>query len=325
MPMNSDRTMRGMALDRFGGPEVLTLHTLPLPEVGTQEVLIRVEVAGVGTWDPFEREGGYAQVIAGGPRFPYVLGSEGAGIVAGIGEQVRRFAIGDRVYASAFLNAKGGFYAEYVAVDERFVSLVPNHLTIAQAGVMAGVGITALRGLDDILRLQAGESILIVGASGGIGHIAVQLARQMGTRVCAIASGVDGVALVEQLGCDCVVDGRQDDVGPVMKACAPEGFDAVLLTVGGAIAEQAIQSVRPGGRVAYPNGIYPEPRQHVHVQTMPYNGEPDPDIVERFDRLVTSGHCFVHIAQTFPLEQAQDAHRALESHYLGKLALRVDD
>lgn len=273
--------------------------------------------------DPFEREGGYAEALATKPRFPYVLGSEGAGGIARVGDQVRRFEPGDRVYASTFLNPKGGFYAEYVVVDATFVSLVPNHLTIEQAGVMAGVGITALRGLDDILGVQAGESLVIVGASGGIGHIAVQLAKKIGARVLAVASGADGVALVEQLGADGVVDGRQDDLLGAISAFAPAGLDAALLTAGGTTAEHAIQGVRSGGRIAYPNGIYPEPQPRPHVQMSAYNGEPDADIMQRFDRLVTSGPLTVHVAQTFPLQQAAEAHRALTTHYPGKLALRI--
>ncbi|MGK3966557.1 zinc-binding alcohol dehydrogenase family protein [Sorangium sp. So ce118] len=317
-------TMRAMAIDRFGGPEALASRALPVPAIGPDEVLIRVEVAGVGEWDPFEREGGYAQLLGLEPRFPYVLGSEGAGTVAAVGEQVRRFREGDRVYALGFLNPKGGFYAEYAAVHSDLVSSLPGDLTVEQAGVMGGVGITALRGLDDTLGLKQGESVMIFGASGGIGHMAVQLARRMGARVLAVASGDDGKALAERLGADVAVNGRKDDVLAAARAFAPEGLDAALLTAGGEAAEKALLAVRDGGRVAYPGGVQPEPLARPAVQRRSYNGEPDADIIARLNGLIARGPFEVHIARTFPLAAAAEAHLALGAHYLGKLALRVD-
>ncbi|MCG8458547.1 MAG: alcohol dehydrogenase catalytic domain-containing protein, partial [Holophagales bacterium] len=168
MERTTPNTMLAVALDRFGGPEELGLRTLPVPEVGPDEVLIRVESAGVGEWDPFEREGGYAEMLGIEPHFPYVLGSEGAGVVAAVGESVSRFKKGDRVYAAGFLNPKGGFYAEYAAVKADVAAHIPDGLTTEQAGVTPGVAITALRGLDDTLTLKSGESVMVFGASGGV-------------------------------------------------------------------------------------------------------------------------------------------------------------
>jgi NADPH:quinone reductase len=321
--MQANSTMRAIALDRFGSTETLQLHMLPVPEPEPNEVLIRVQAAGVGEWDPFEREGGYAQMQGITPDFPYVLGSEGAGTIAAVGSQVRRLKVGDAVYAASFLNPKGGFYAEYTAVNVDLVSLIPDNLTLEQAGVMSGVGVTALRGLDDTLRLKAGESILIFGASGGIGHLAVQLAKRMGVRVFAVASGADGVALVERLGADQVVDGRKDDIRAAIHAFAPHGLDAALFTAGGEAAQQAIQRVRRDGRAASPSGVEIQPSSS--VQGLTYNGEPDGDIIRRLNTLISSGPFTVHIARTFPLEQAVEAHHALQGHYLGKLCLRVSD
>ena len=120
--------------------------------------------------------------------------------------------------------------------------------------------ITALRGLDDTLGLKPGESLMIFGASGGIGHLAVQLAKRMGARVLAVASGDDGVALARRLGADAVVDGHKDDVAAAAREFAPDGLDAALLTAGGEAAEKALTALREGGRVAYPNGVEPEPQ-----------------------------------------------------------------
>ncbi|MCG8349618.1 MAG: NADP-dependent oxidoreductase [Chloroflexales bacterium] len=316
-------TMRAIAINRFGEPETLALQTLTTPEIGPNDVLIHVEIAGVGEWDSFEREGGYAQMLEMNPVFPYVLGSEGAGSVAAVGDQVSRFKPGDQVYALGFLNPKGGFYAEYTAVDASLVSHLLGTLPLDQAGVMGGVGITALRGLDDTLSLQQGETLLIVGAGGGVGHMAVQFAKRMGARVLAVASGEDGVALVERLGADAVIDGRKDDVPAAARAFAPDGFDAALLTAGGDVAQQALSAVRAGGRAAYPNGVQPEPQARPSVRLSGYNGDPDPDIIERLNRIIAPGSFTVHIARTFPLSQAVAAHHALNDHYLGKLALQV--
>src|SRR5690606_20535462 len=146
-------TMRAMAIRGFGGIDVFQLQTLPVPTLAPNEVLIRVDFAGVGAWDPFEREGGYAQMLGVEPSFPYVLGSEGSGVVVALGARVRRFRLGERVYAASFLNPKGGFYAEYTAVAADLVSPVPVGLPMDQAGALSGVGLTALRGLEDTLNV----------------------------------------------------------------------------------------------------------------------------------------------------------------------------
>jgi NADPH:quinone reductase-like Zn-dependent oxidoreductase len=258
------------------------------------------------------------------PAFPYVLGSEGAGTIAAVGEQVSRFQEGDRVYAVGFLNPKGGFYAEYSAVDANLVSPIPEPLTMAQAGVMSGIAITALRGLEDTLGLKPGEAVMIFGASGGIGHVAVQFAKQMGARVLAVASGDDGVSLATRLSADIAVNGHKDDVLAAAEAFAPAGLDAALLTAEGEIADRGLVAMHAGGRVAYPNGVQPTPQPPPGVPLSGYNGDPDAEILGRVNRLIGSNRSFeVHIAQTFPLEQAAAAHRALQDHYLGKIALKV--
>ena len=315
-------TMRAVAIDRFGGLETLKLRTLPVPEAGPDEILLRVQSIGVGEWDPFEREGGFAKLFGIEPKFPYVLGSDGAGTVLTVGERVRRFKVGDRVYAINLAGPKGGFYAEYAVVKEENTALISPKLSMEQAGVMPVCAITALRGLEDTLRLKQGESLMIFGASGGIGHLAVQLAKRLGARVFAVASDDDGVALVWRLGADSAVDGHKDDVAAAARQFAPDGLNAALLTAGGEAVEQALSAMRKGGRVAYPNGVEPAPQTRPGLNIRSYDGMPDSEAYERLNRLIESGPFEAHIAQTFPLEQAADAHRALQSHYVGKLALR---
>jgi NADPH:quinone reductase len=144
-------TMKAAAIDRFGGPEVLTLHTVPVPAPGRQEVLIAVHVAGVGIWDASTRDGSWR--LSTRPKFPLVPGTDGAGTIVAKGAGVRRFRIGDRVYATKL----GGFYAEYVAVNEQYVGRVPKSLDMLQAGAAAVTGLTALQGVDDALQVKKGE------------------------------------------------------------------------------------------------------------------------------------------------------------------------
>jgi NADPH:quinone reductase len=319
MTQSSQNTMHAAVIDEFGGP--IRPHTLPVPAPEAGELLIRVESAGVGVWDPFEREGGFAKMMGVTPKFPYVLGSEGAGIVAEVGERVRGFTKGDKVYALALANPKGGFYAEYVAVPADHVSRIPGGLNVDQAAVMPVDAMTALIGLDEILGLKAGESILIFGASGGIGHMAVQLARRLGGRVLAVASGTDGVALVKKLDADMVIDGHRDDILAAARKFAPNGLDCILLTAGGREAEQSLQALRDGGRVAYPNGVEPAPKARPGIKIQAYDGLPKPGTISKLNQLVERAPFEVHVARTFPLERASEAHQALGAHFLGKIAL----
>lgn len=318
-----EQTMRAVALDRFGGPETLKVQTVPVPEAGADEILIHVESAGVGAWDPFEREGGFVEVLGRAPKFPYVLGTDGAGTIAAVGEQVQELKEGDRVYAAALGNPKGGFYAEYAVVKEDEASRIPGALNMDQAAVLPSDGLTALRGLEDVLRLQPGESVMIFGASGGIGHLAVQLAKRLGARVFAVASGEDGVSFVNRLGADAAVDGRSDNVLDMAREFAPDGIEAALVTAGGDATDRALAAIRPGGRIAYPNGVMPEPKAPARVSIEAYDGEGGGAAIERLNELIEAGPFEVHVDRVFPLEEAAAAQAALAEHHLGKIALRI--
>jgi NADPH:quinone reductase len=319
----TEKSMRAIALDRFGGPETLKVQTVPTPEAGADEILIHVESAGVGAWDPFEREGGFVEVLGITPKFPYVLGTDGAGTVAAVGKNVKELKEGDRVYAAELGNPKGGFYAQYAVVNADNASLIPSGLSMDQAAVLPSDGLTALKGLEDVLRLQPDESVMIFGASGGIGHLAVQLAKRLGARVFAVASGEDGVDFVKRLGADAAVDGRSDNVLDVAREFATDGIDAALVTAGGEATDRALSAIRLDGRVAYPNGVMPQPKAPHRVSLDAYDGEGGREAIDRLNELIEAGPFEVHLHRVFPLEQAAAAHAALEEHHLGKIALSV--
>jgi NADPH:quinone reductase-like Zn-dependent oxidoreductase len=130
------------------------------------------------------------------------------------------------------------------------------------------------------------------------------------------------VALAKRLGADAVVNGRKDDVEAAARAFAPNGLDAALITAGGETADRALRAMNKNGRVAYPNGVTPEPKASSGVKVQSYDIEPSPEQIEKLNRLIEAGPFEVHVARTFPLDKAADAHRELDKHFLGKLALR---
>ena len=151
----------------------------------------------------------------------------------------------------------------------------------------------------------------------------MQLAKRMGAKVLAIASGRDGVALVRKLGADAAVDGKKGNVAKAARDFAPGGLDAALVLAHGASLEPLLASVRKGGHVAYPNGVEPAPSARKGVTVLAYDGEPSPDAFDRLNRLVAAGPFHVELGATYPLEDAGQAHREVERHHLGKLALRI--
>jgi len=316
------KTMRAAAIDRFGDPDVLKIHELPVPEPGPGEVLIAVHTAGVGSWDAEMRGGWWPEPKR--PPFPIVLGTDCSGTIAAVGSRVRRLAPGDKVYAYSFGNPKGGFYAEYAAVDAEHVAKVPEILTLKKAGAVAAIGLTAQQGVEEVLKVKRGESVVIHGASGGLGTLAVQFAKARGARVMATASGNDGMTLVRRVGADAVADGRRDDLKAAAEEFAPEGVDAVLAFAGGKELTRLLDAVRPGGRLVFPNGVEPAPRKRRGLSVESFDATPGVRELDRLGRALTKARAEIRITDEFPLEQAAKAHaRVEEGHVLGKIVLRI--
>jgi NADPH:quinone reductase-like Zn-dependent oxidoreductase len=309
--------MRAAAIDAFGGPERLSVHELRVPAVDRHEVLIRVDTAGVGIWDAKARRGVWA---SGHDAFPMVLGADGSGTVAALGDDVRGFELGDAVIGYASGDAKGGFYAEYVALSAEHVAPMPSSLDFREAGALPVTGLTALAGIDDALNLRPGETLLIHGATGGVGTMALQLAKRRGARVIATANGGDGRELLRSLGADEAVDTSRDDVAEIVRRIVPAGADALLAFTSGGV-EGCIAALRDGGRIAYPHGVtLPE-----GTAAVAFDGIPNPAAFARLTALIDETPVDVPITAIYSLDDAAEAHRRLErGHAFGKIVLVVD-
>jgi NADPH:quinone reductase len=308
-------------LDRFGPPSALTLHEVPVPRPGPQEVLIAIDTAGIGSWDASIRDGSWRS--PGRPRFPLVPGVDGAGIVVAKGARVRRVQLGDRVYAYEFGNRQGGFYAEFAPAHAAHVGRVPKRLDLRDAGAVAATGLTALQGID-ALELRPGQTVLIFGASGAVGTMAVQFAVQRGAHVIATASGAAPARLVRKLGAHHVIDARRAASTEQLRKFAPDGLDRVFALAGGHELERCLDFIRPKGRVVYPNGIEPVPTERSSFRVRAFDAVANPREFDKLNRHLGNVRIRVPIAASYPLGKAAQAHRRLErGHALGRMVLRV--
>jgi NADPH:quinone reductase-like Zn-dependent oxidoreductase len=164
--------------------------------------------------------------------------------------------------------------------------------------------------------------LLVLGASGGVGHIALQLAKRRGVRVLALASGRDGVALAERLGSDRAVNGKAAGVAKAARAFAPGGFDAALVFANSEKLAEVLNLVKKGGTIAYPEGVEPEPEGPAGVKVRAFNGSPDAGTFDRLNGLVAQGPFRVEISRAYRLEDLPRAHRDVLKHHLGKLIVK---
>ena len=214
--------MKAIQVHKFGGPEVLEIHEIPTPKPGPGQILVRVRAAGVNPYDTYMRNGTYAIK----PPLPYTPGSDAAGTVEAIGEGVKKFKVSDRVYTAKTLT---GAYAEYALADESQLYALPEKISFAQgAGLWVPYG-TAYTALHHHAKARAGETLLVHGASGGVGTAAVQIARAIGMMVMGTAGTARGMDLVKKEGAHHVFDhtkaGYAEDI---LMATSGRGIDVVL-------------------------------------------------------------------------------------------------
>jgi NADPH:quinone reductase-like Zn-dependent oxidoreductase len=239
------------------------------------------------------------------------------------GASVRRFRVGDRAYGYTAGKVKGGFYAEYVPLDEREAAPVPRELDLLQAGAGAVTGLTALQGIDGVLKVRKGEAVLIFGASGAVGTLAVQFAKRRRARVLATASGRTASNLVRTLGADTVIDVRSPKAPERLREFAPDGIDAVLALAGGEELERCLDFVREGGRIAHPNGIEPEPKRRRRFEIRGYDAVAGSREFAQLGEAVVEARLRIPIAAQYPLAAAAAAHRRLHDRVVGRIILRI--
>ena len=214
--------MKAIQVHKFGGPEVLEVHEVPTPKPGPGQILVRVKAAGVNPYDTYMRNGTYAIK----PPLPYTPGSDAAGTVEAVSDGVKKFQVGNRVYTAKTLS---GAYAEYALADESQLYPLPEKISFAQgAGLWVPYG-TAFTALHHHARARGGETLLVHGASGGVGTAAVQIARAMGMTVMGTAGTARGLELVKKEGAYHVFDHTKDGYAEeILKATGGRGIDVVL-------------------------------------------------------------------------------------------------
>lgn len=325
LPSYAPDTMHAMAFTRHGARERPRLRELPIPEPGPRQLLVRLHAAGVGRWDLHERSGEFARRLDRATTFPHVTGSEGAGVVVCAGAEARGFREGERVYGFvAHRDPKGGCHAEFALFEHGFAWPMPPRLSFDQAAVLPVDGAIALRGLRDVLQARAGDALAVFGASGGIGHLALQLARNLGLRTLAIASGEDGVRLAQRLGADTAIDGRRRGVDRATAAFmrgAGDGRRLALLTAGGDAAARVVAAMPAGGRVAWPHGVEPPAIARDDVDAAGFGAGYDAALLRDLHALAERGPLVPHVSRRFPLERLPQALEAVTGHHLGRIAV----
>jgi alcohol dehydrogenase len=244
-PVMVSPPMKAFALDRYGGPEVVSLRDLPDPEPGETDLLVDVRAASVNPVDFKIRSGGVKVLVK--DRFPLVLGCDVSGVVIGAGKAVTRFAIGDAVFARLRKDRIGSF-AERVLVDEHLAVNKPAKLSHVEAASIPLVGVTSYQALLEIGKLERGQRVLVHAGAGGVGTFAIQLARHIGAEVITTASAKNH-ELAVRLGASQVVDYRTQRFEDVVAPC-----DVVFDTQGGETLERSFRVVREGGTVVTVGG-----------------------------------------------------------------------
>jgi NADPH:quinone reductase-like Zn-dependent oxidoreductase len=312
----SQETMRAVTIHEFGGPEVMRVERTPRPAAGPGELLVRVHAAGVNPVDAQTRAG-VARGLSG-ERFPYVTGFDVAGEVVQVGPEVTRFRAGDRIFAHLDLR-RGGGYAEYAIVKESEAAPLPERTTYVDAASVPLVALTAWQAFFDTADLQPGETVLIHGGAGGVGSIAVQIAKWHGARVIATASP-ENHPFLRDLGADVVVDYRTQRFEDFAR-----GVDVILDPIGGETQSRSLAILRDGGRLVSIVGLIPEARNTTRdVMTRSILVRPDATQLARIGALIDEGILDPIVSHVFPLESVALAHEQSETgRTRGKVVLRL--
>ncbi|PWN06492.1 NADP-dependent oxidoreductase [Rhodohalobacter mucosus] len=312
--------MTAAYINDFGGPDKVQTGELDKPEPDEGDVLVRVGAAGVNPVDAAVVQGMLKDAIPS--DFPLIPGWDLAGTVEARGYAARRFEVGDKVMAYARRPViQQGTFAEYVALPEAYLARKPEFLSIKQAGGVPLTGLTAYQSLFDAGQLKEGETIVILGASGGVGSFAVQLASWKGARVIGVAGSSNQEYMIE-LGADETIDYSAGDVGEAVNEIAPDGVDFIYHCSRGDSLSQCADTIRQGGRLISITDSNPDRRDDVRFEYVFV--EPNASQLGHLARLADGGHLDVNITQTWPLDEADEALKSIsELHTRGKTVVTV--
>jgi NADPH:quinone reductase-like Zn-dependent oxidoreductase len=311
--------VRAIVQHSFGGPEVLGIEEVPTPEPIATEIQVRVHAAGINPVDFKTRVGRGMSGILGEP--PFTIGWDVAGTVTAVGGGVTRFQVGDEVLGMPWFPREAGAYAEYVTAPSRHFIGKPHTLSFEQAAALPLAGLTAWQVLVDTIRVQDGDDVLVHGAGGGVGHLAVQIAKARGANVFATARA-EQAEWLRGLGAVDVIDYREQRFEEL---CTE--LDAVV-DFPGAYGARSLEVLRPGGSLVFVSTVVAdEVREAAKARKQRVSGflvEPDPVGLDGLERLIEAGKLEIHVDAVFPLERAAEAHAAAEAHHGGgKIVLRV--
>ncbi|WP_455568568.1 NADP-dependent oxidoreductase [Streptomyces netropsis] len=304
--------MRAVNQLAFGGPDELCVTEVERPEPVATEVLVRVEAAGVNPVDAKFRAG----MVPWG-ALPFIPGWDVSGVVEGVAPGVTRFAPGDEVYGLVHFPWRGGGYAEYVTAPPRHLAHKPASLTHAEAAALPMAALTAWQGLVDTARVSRGQRVLILGAAGGTGHLAVQIAKARGAYVIGTARA-EKHAFVRGFGADEIVDYTTTDVGAAVR-----DVDVLLDLVAGDDAARAVEVLRPGGiLVSATRAVAVPGLAERGVRFAGLGVEPDYASLEKLNALIEQGRLRVHVERCLALTEVAEAHCLIESGRVkGKIVL----
>ncbi|GAB7070999.1 NADP-dependent oxidoreductase [Mycobacterium hodleri] len=308
--------MRVITQQEFGSPEVLTVVEAPAPRPLPTEVLVRVHAIGLNPLEARLRGGEFP--LLGPP--PFILGWDVSGVVEEA--LTGRFAPGDEVFGMPLFPRPANAYAELVAAPALHLALKPPSLSHVEASALPVVGLTAWQGLVDLGGVGEGDRVLVHGGGGGVGHVAIQIAKALGAYVISTASGSKR-EFVEGLGADEVIDYATVDFADVVR-----DVDLVLDTLGGDSAERSLGVLRPGGHlvtaVAEGDVELVAAFERAGKRFSGVAVDPDPVALRGLVDLVERGKLRVHVQETIPFDRVVDAHRLLDAgHLQGKLVLTV--
>jgi NADPH:quinone reductase-like Zn-dependent oxidoreductase len=315
--------MQAIVFDAPGGPEVLRLAEVPTPVRVGSEVLVKVSAAGINPIDAKTRAGSGASAAI--PLYPTVIGRDFCGIVVESPYDGHPFKPGDEVYGISATPRGFGSYAQYVSVPSLQVARKPRRLTPVEAGAVPTAALTAWGLVVDVAKAHEGQRMLIHGAAGGVGHLAVQLAAYFGARVIATASGPN-VGWLRELGAEEVIDYTKTRFEDLLS-----DVDVVIDLVGnvhGSTGTRSLPVLRPGGLIiSVPTGSWPgfaAEAEQAGVRWSGFSVSPDAACLAIISRLIDSGDLHVHISEIYPLEDTADAHALLERrHTRGKIVLEI--